>query len=385
MKIFTVSRSPICIFFWMLIFVVTPSLASSNEGPDQQLTQAESQEGGNPIFQFEVGGESFLKYGREAGSPMGGLSAIMVDMEGRMNSRFSFFGAFHFDSSVWHDFLNLPKEERRQGNGNPEVGLEVEEFFVTLHGKHFELTAGRMFSVLGYANQLHLADFQFITKPRMFTEYWGDNHGYSFDGVGLKWMTQWGGSRVSLFLEAAKNGIADENLMMNVVADFGQNVGELALGFRAFSHMNHQSDQDPLWHRAPLDYQTLYVPSAPTLTSNAFGASMNAFYQLGGQRSVFLQSEWMQRKMGDHGFSGGYAFLIFEHNARLSSSVMAQQLQIPCFTEDGMNTVDEKALTFGLSYFPLNNHRFRLEYSRHSNSDFYDNMFVAKWTFYLAP
>ncbi len=346
--------------------------------------EAGERDGDNPEFHIELGAETFYGFDQGAGSGLGGLAAIMIDMEGSIHERVSVFSAFHFDSSVWHDFMNKVEGDRQDLAFGYDIELEVEEFFITWEAipGALDITAGRMFSVLSYANQLHLADFQFNMKPRIFTDYWGDNHGFALDGLSAKLYYQHGRLDASLITEAAKNGYESESLSATGVLDAAINLNGLNLGLRGFGYMDHQHDDHPFLYRfshfGDVDYAF-----KEGLQLNAYGGGVNALWDTSPFfNSVFLQAEGVQRAFGDDTYAGGYAFVIFSHSERLETSFMYQQLEVPAWDNATILRDTEKAYIAGLSFFPWYNHRIRLEYHTYDNSMFYDNMLLLKYTFF---
>ncbi len=373
-------------------------LADEKEGPgragegiaddaeESSLPTDGSGEADNPFLIIELGGETYYKYSPEPGDGIGGLAAIMVDLDGQLSERLTFFGAFHFDSAVWHDFLNKPAFVRK-ADPDYDIELEVEEFFITWkpEATNLEFTAGRMFSVVSYANQLHLADFQFNMKPRIFTEYWGDNHGLALDGGSVKWFHDTGRSRTALLVEAAKNGYQSSHTVLTTTLDFAFNVGDFDMGIRGFGYFDHQENDHPFLKYVPSSHVSVAdaVELNNGLGMNAWGGGANLLWYTPGDRSVFFQTEWVNRKLANESFFGGYAFLILNHTNKISSSIMYQQLELPDFGSQMVDDTNERVYTVGLSYIPIYNHRLRLEYNHFSESSFYDNMLLAKWTFFL--
>jgi len=339
----------------------------------------------NPGFLIELGGELFYGYDTDSQEGLGGLAAIMIDMEGRLNKRVSMFGAFHFDSSVWHDFMNRFADDRTDLALGHDVELEVEEFFVTFEALPglLDLTGGRMFSVLSYANQLHLADFQFNMKPRIFTDYWGDNHGYAVDGLSAKLYREMTDVDISFIVEAAKGGHESEHLSLTGIADAVITNNQVSLGLRAFAFMDHQYQHHPMLYYLQT-HPGVEWPMQEGFQVNAYGGGMNMLWDTPVFESLFLQTEWLERKWGDLLFTGGYAFAILSHSDRLESSFMYQQLQVPgFFSHEEIRKTTERAYTAGISFYPWSDHRLRLEYSTYDNSMFYDNMLLLKYTFFV--
>ena len=338
----------------------------------------------NPVFEIELGGESFYAFDLAEKQGIAGLSAIMVDIDGHISNRLRLFAAFHFDSSVWYDFLNMPLVNRQHDGSEYDLELEVEEFFLTYHTPlmNMEISVGRMFSVISYANQLHLADFQFNIKPRIFTEYWGNNHGLAMDGGSVKWTGNVGPLQPSLVAEVAKNRYESEALVFTTVLDLSWSRNMLYLGLRGFGYFDHDNPNHPMLHWLPANAGQL-LQDKNQMGLNGLGVGFNALYNLGSERNVFFQSEWVNRSLSGQNYRGGYAFILWPLGDDFEGSFMVQQLERPLITDQNFVSVDEKAYTFGLSWFPLINHRLRLEYSVFDNSHFYNNMLTAKWTFYV--
>ncbi len=336
-------------------------------------------------LQIDLGGESFVAHDPAYGKSTAGLTAIMLDVDARINRRFSLFAAFHFDSEVWHGLINLPRAMRTDEARGPGLDLEVEEFFVSWSPlfPHLELTAGRMFSVSGYANQLHLADFHFNMKPRIFSAYWGDNHGLSLDGLSLKLSGRRGRAHAAFFVEAARNDQAREHSMLLTVADLRFGLEGFDLGFRGFAYADFHSFDHPLYQYAPEASLPLPGLGGGDFGLHALGGGMNAMWPMGAGKNLFFQAEWMQRNAPGESFGGGYAFVVLDHSERFSSSLMLQQLEVAAFSRGQWQKQSEKALTLGLSYYPVPYQRFRLEYARFSQSLYYDRLLLLKWTFFI--
>ncbi len=385
--------SLVWICLMMVAFVLAPKVALGFSTDEKEPDKAASvdvpdKEGANPgnpsWFELEIGGETFYTFSPESNKGIGGLAAIMVDMDVQIGERLFLFGAFHFDSSIWHDYLNKPSL-LREAQPDYDIELEVEEFFITWSPAMIplEITAGRMFSVVSYANQLHLADFQFNMKPRIFTAYWGDNHGVALDGASVKWYRETDRNRVAFLAEAAKNGYDDEYRVFTTTLDMALNIGSIDWGLRGFGYFDHQANDHPFLKQ--LGGDNAFAPELEEgMGLNAWGGGTNILWKTPGNRSLFFQTEWVNRKINDHFLTGGYAFVVLEHSDKFSSSLMYQQLEIPDFqTGGGMDIVNERAYTVGLSYFPVYDHRLRIEYNHFSNSSFYDSMLLAKWTFFI--
>lgn len=337
-----------------------------------------------PELTFEIGAETFYHIDTQSGNMMGGLAAIMIDISGKVNDRFSFFGAFHFDSSPWYELLNTPLFERQEAAIAYDIDLEVEEFFLDwkpLPGR-IELRAGRRFSRLSYANQLHLADFEFNMKPRIYTSYWGNNHGLALDGLSLE--LAGGGERVnvSILAEAAKNNRASDHAIVTTVVDARYAKDFFDIGLRGFAYFDHQTERHPfLIHLYDDDLGWVGLNSGMGL--NAWGGGFKGLWGFDENRFVHLQAEWVYRKIGNDFLTGMYAFLQVDVSEKITAGVMYQNLEMPVFTEHGLHSETEKAYTAGLSYFPQTGHRLRIEYSNFSNSTFYNDMIVVKWTFFF--
>jgi hypothetical protein len=345
---------------------------------------AESTYFSQPAFAIEVGAESFFHHDFRSNETLGGLAAIMIDMDARISQRFSFFGAFHFDTSPWYDFMNQPFIERQDAYFAYDIDLHVEEFYLTwaVVPERFELSAGRRFSMISYANQLHLADFQFNTKPRIFTEYWGDNHGMALDGIGLKWTVGHDNFSTSFLFEAAKNGYSADHTIAIGIVDARLELSALELGIRGFTYFDHQTENHPLFHYVP--GQTEWFLMDDGFSMNATGGGLNAYLPLNNNRSLLFQSEILNRKMAADNYFGMYGFLIFNYSTSIAGSVMYQQLDIPLLTEGFSDRTREHSVTLGVSYFPAPDHRVRIEYGHFSNSNFYRSMLLAKWTFCVS-
>ncbi len=382
------------------LFIHQPVTAFANENDtnreDKEMTNDEESgesEGDRdrssesyPFLIMEMGGETYSKYSPEAGDGIGGLAGIMVDLDGNLSEQMTFFGALHFDSSLWHDFLNKPAYIRKE-NSNNEIGMEVEEFFITWKPDiaNLEFTAGRMFSVISYANQLHMSDFQFNMKPRIFTEYWGDNHGLALDGGSIKWQYDAGRTRTAFLVEAARNGYQSEHTMLTSTVDFAFDMGNVDMGLRGFGYFDHQANDHPFFNNIPASDAPFVdaVELNDGLGMNAWGGGANFLWDRPGDRSVFFQTEWVNRKFANDNFFGGYAFLVLNHTDKISSSIMYQQLELPDFESGAINVTEEQVYTVGLTYLPVYNHRLRLEYNHFTDNSFYDNMLLAKWTFFI--
>lgn len=344
---------------------------------DERITRTD------PSFLIEVGAESFLYSGQRSSEVTGGLAAIMIDLDGRLSDRFSFFGAFHFDTSPWHAFLNQPMHERKDASFAYDIDLEVEEFFLTwlvVPGR-LALSMGRRFSRVSHVNQLHLADFQFNTKPRVYTEYWGNNHGLALDGIGLTWLHETDRFAGSLTLEAAKNGHLSEQTTATAILDAQYDLGPMVLGIRGFSYFDYETEDHPLFHHFQDDDLLL---NDTRIGMNAAGGSLFMSMPLINNRSLLFQSKVLNRKMAGHNFLGMYGFLILSFSESIAGSIMFQQLELPAFHDSIQGHYHERGITLGLSYFPVPEHRIRLEFSKFENSSFYTDMLLLKWTFYVS-
>ena len=362
------------------VFLISPYVTGSQPLQVQQnpLGTLIPQDETLPSFFVEMGGESFYKYGLDSKKGILGLSAIMIDAGGNISPRLSFFSAFHFDSSPWQDLINHPMGERES---EPQLELAVEEFFMNWLAipEILTVSAGRRFSRISYANQLHLSDFQFNMKPRVFTEYFGENHGLALDGIRLKYHPQIGAVQASLQGEAAKGGYASEQLVLTAILDLGWQRGSFDFGWRAFGYFDHQENNHPLMKYLPADKDLSFLQQG--LDLNAWGAGLNIVWAPMEAPRAFFQAEWFNRSFSDQNLKGGYAMAEWVHSPMISSIYMVQQLQIPDFSPTQMNTLTEKALTLGISVKPIESHRINFEYSQFSNSSFYNKMLLAKWSF----
>ncbi len=337
-----------------------------------------------PAFELKIGGEGFYSIEPATGNGFGGIAAIMVDMDASIHEHLDFFAAFHFDSALWDDFLNKPRLQREGLPPEHRIDLTVEEFFLSWipMGEILEIMAGRRFSGFSYANRLHLADFQFNMKPRIFTTYWGDNHGLALDGISLRVTLPNDGFSTSFMVEAAKSAYGGDQTVMTSVLDAGFSAGNLDIGLRGFGYFDHQTFCHPL-----LNYCNEDISSQLTLDEgfalNAFGGGTNLLWKTGGRKSVFFQAEWIGRRIMSNFLYGGYAFAKLVHSEKVSSSFMVQQLEMPDFLGEEPNGRIERSYNPGISYFPMEKHRFRLEYHYSDNSIYYRNMLLFKYTFFL--
>ena len=378
---------------WMMVLAGFVSMAQAEISPlpyhiDTTLPpddKTEDADKGTPTTNLEVGAEFFGHYNTQANEGMGGLAAIMIDLDVKLNERFSLFGAFHFDSSPWHDFLNETLEQRQHTPLAYDIKLEVEEFFADwiIIPERLKIRAGRRFSRYSYANQLHLADFEFNMKPRIYTSYWGNNHGMAIDGLSLKVKGSSGIANAALFMEAAKNGVASEQTLFTTVLDTHFDFRYFDLGVRGFTYFDHQNETHPLFIYLD-ETQTSLIPLNDQLGLNAWGGSTQWFFDLSDKKSLLLQAEWINRRMGDDFYPGMYAFVQLVHSERFLTSVMYQQLDIPVIKNNQITSQTEQVYTFGISYFPIEWHRLRLEYSHFSNSLHHRNMILLKYTFIVA-
>ncbi len=338
----------------------------------------------SPALELKIGGEGFYSMDPTTGNGFGGIAAIMVDIDASIHEHLVFFGAFHFDSALWDDFLNMPHLQREGLLPAYRIDLTVEEFFLTWTpmGEILEIMAGRRFSGISYANRLHLADFRFNMKPRIFTSYWGDNHGLALDGISLKLSPALGGFSSSFMIEAAKSAYGGDRAVISSVIDVGFTAGGLDVGLKGFGYFDHQTFCHPFLNYCNEEnFSQLNLNEGFSL--NAFGGGANLMWKTAGKRSVFFQAEWAGRRIMSSFLYGGYALVELVHSEKISSSLMVQQLEMPEFAAEELKGVIERSYTFGVSYFPQERHRLRLEYHHSDNSIYYRNMLLCKYTFFL--
>ncbi|ASB49775.1 hypothetical protein CDL62_11825 [Alkalitalea saponilacus] len=333
-----------------------------------------------PDIDLEIGGEIFAKQTTESGNYMLGLAAIMVDVDVIFNDKISLFGAFHFDSSPWHDLLNETRQTR-MGTPSPyDIELEVEEFYLTWNTTGFlTITAGRWFSRISPVNQLHLADFQFNMKPRIFTSYWGNNHGMAIDGIGTKLYYNNSNSEMALKTELAKNGIEKENTLLTNTLSYTYHNETTTINPRIFGYWEHQSNLHPFFAlEEEENFNNQELQTGHKI--NGWGGNLTIEQTMRNDQSLLFTAEWMNRKFGNRSYPGGYAFLVYSPTDKWNASIMYQQLKLPLL-EPGIGSMSEKSITTGVSWFPYQNHRLRLEYQHYGEKIYHENMLLLKYTF----
>ncbi|TCO09772.1 hypothetical protein [Natronoflexus pectinivorans] len=333
-----------------------------------------------PQVDLEIGGELFAKQTTESGNYMMGVAAVMIDIDLVFNEKVSLFGAFHFDSSPWHDLLNETRQTRMTESSPYDIELEVEEFYLTWNATRFlTVTAGRWFSRISPVNQLHLADFQFNMKPRIFTSYWGSNHGMAIDGIGTKLHYSTDNSELALKTEFAKNGIEKENTLFTNTLSYKHTNERTTINPRIFGYWEHQTTNHPFL--ALQDEENFKMRELRTgLKKNGWGGSLTISHNIRSNQSLLFTTEWMNRKYGSSNYPGAYAFLVYSPSENWSASIMYQQLKLPLAT-DGVGTINEKSIISGISWFPYTNHRLRLEYQHYGEKIYHENMLLMKYTF----
>lgn len=372
---------------WLLLSLTLIFLMICQAGKAQQSTigvaQPEESMESLPLLDLELSGETFFKQGFSSGRNFMGLAAIMVDLSGSLNPQLSFSGAIGFDSSLWQDFLNTPATYRYQPQSQAEMTPAVEAFSITWtpEGGPFSVTAGRMISGIGFADHQYSADSYFNFNPRIFTEYWGDNAGLSLDGIRGQWKQQYNELTTTLMVEAAKNGYDSEQVILTTIFDIGLKAGPIEISSRWFGYFDHQEHEHP-----SLRWHTLGNPDSfvcEGMGFNAWGAAVNSSWEKNGLQKAIIQLQFMNRKLGNTFMTGSYAFLVWNHTPRLSSSLMLQHLERPVFPEASLEVTQEQGILLGMAYVPLPGHRLCLEYNYFENSSFYGNMLVAKWNFFI--
>jgi hypothetical protein len=337
----------------------------------------------NRKLDFDLTGETFFAFDYRTRKGLGGLAHIMFDIDIHLTDIISVTGAFHFDTSPWQNFLNKPAAYRQENKVLAyDIKIEAEEFFIKLSQpiKNFDVYVGRMFSYISYANQLHVNDFQYNIKPRIFTDYWGNNHGFSLDGLRARLFTGRNNIVASLFIEAAKAGEYSENKVITAIADATFDLGTLQIGLRGFSYFDHQTSNHPMLRYLPLN-QVERFNLRDEFGLNSHGIGFRAKWHGKLSEPVLFQTEWMNRRVSKDFYSGGYAFLIIPLKEKLMGSIMFQQLENAVLYDDDSYSNKEKAATLGLWYLPITDHRLRLEHSRYFNSLFYRSLTTIKWTF----
>lgn len=373
------------IFLWLGLMLFNGQGFSANHFNDSGEAGALMQPDSifRPSIGLEVGGELFYKYGLQSKDHLGGLAAIMVDVDFHISRSLTGFGAFHFDSSPWYDFMN--RSFQTGDSDHPDIELHVEEFFAEWAPvEFFRLKAGRRYSRFSQVNQLHLADFQFATKPRILTAYMGDNHGLALDGVSMQWLINSGGSTFWWLTELEKTGLAGEDLSFTTVLNWTLDLGSSDLSIRTYGFFDHQQREDNRLYNsfAPDEYALLPLDSDIGL--NAWGGSVRYEASRSSRRPLMLHAELMNRRISDRYFTGGFAFVHYGFAQRWIANMMYQQLDLPFIADDALDFVTERSVTIGIAFMATPDQRIRLEYSYYDGSPFYNDMLLLKYTFQLG-
>jgi len=366
--------------------IFTLSAEGFSEEPGRRDTVAMS-DTANPVqrsLDVDVGAELFAKYAFPDGGTMAGIGAIMVDADLRISPSVTGFGAFRFDGRSWYNYLN----RGRLGDYKQEAeyAFHVEEFFVLWQPiPLLEIKAGRRYSRISPANQLHLADFEFNAKPRIFTAYMGENYGLGVDGISMQWNLEREKNHLYWLTEASKNSMNQRDLMITSSLGYIRKGLQHTISLRGFIIADHESWRG---HRLlgaihPLDYAKLYL--IDEMDINTWGTSLVVDRALGNGRSLRLQGEYISQQIGGNWFRGGYAFLHYHFRPKWQVNLMYQALEVPelhpkylLFTHN-----NEQIITAGFAWLPNQDQRIRIEYTPYFNLDYYVLLF--KYTFMVRP
>lgn len=372
-----------CLGLILVFFKSQVLLANQLTGKGDVVSLTQPDSSFRPSVGLDVGGELFYKYGLHSNRHFGGLAAIMIDVDYNISRNITGFGAFHFDSSPFYDFMN--RSFQTEDSEHPDIELHVEEFFVEWTPvTFFRLKAGRRYSRFSQVNQLHLADFQFSTKPRILTAYMGDNHGLALDGVSMQWLLHSGSSTFWWLTELEKTGFSGEDLSFTTVLNWRLAIGSSNLMVRTYGFFDHQQRPDNRLFNsfAPDEYALLPLDSVIGL--NAWGGSVRFEALQSSGRPLILHAELMNRRVSDRYFTGGFAFVHYGFAERWIANMMYQQLDVPFIADSDLDFVTERSLTLGLSFIATPDQRIRLEYSYFHDSPFFDDMLLLKYTFQLG-
>ncbi len=333
-------------------------------------------------IQLDLGGEFFAQQSLQNNESLIGLAAIMVDVDLYLNEKLTGFAAFHFDSSPWHSFLN--RSYNYNETDEYDISLHVEEFHMQWQAtKIISLKVGRRYAGISAVNAMHLADFDFSTKPRIFTMYYGDNHGLAIDGLSLKLEQSFGNSNISLENEWGKNSIHRNTGQLSSTLRYQYENDKNIIDARIYGYFDYQNAPENkllnLFDAA--DYYSLQPSNA--FEMNAKGASLSYNYILSDQKNLLLHAELMTREIGKKSYMGGFAYLQAQFSEKWNASIMYQELKVPFFENSLLNAYTERITTLGISYEPNENQRIRLEYSNTNNNPFYDNMLLLKYRVYV--
>ncbi len=361
-----------------LIIIKSPLFAAETVSRTDSISR--------PQLFVEIGGETFYSFQAGNNNLYGGLAAIMIDMELLVNRQFTLFSAFHFDSDKWHALLN-PSLGTDPGDIDPGgIGLEVEEFFLKWApgNSGFNLSAGKMLARIGFANQVHLSDFEFAIKPRVFSEYWGDNHGVYTEGLRASYLVQTGVLDLGFRLEASKTDLSETAMEVIPSMDLGLSIGNTNLGLKAFAKFDHQTEAHSFWNRLTADAHQAFIMEDGG-GFNSFGGGLSIFHEYDAEKNLHFQTEWISRRFASQQYLGGYAFLKYTPSSSFRYGIMFQDLQLPALSQSGVVMENETSLVGNISYFPNDSQRIMVEYSHFPNSLFYGSMIMLKWTFVFNP
>jgi len=335
-------------------------------------------------FEIEIGGEFFAKQAFEKKPFLTGLAAIMIDLDFQVSNRLSGFAAFHFDSGIWHSFINrsfIVDEEK----DHTDIELHVEEFFVAWNPINFlELKAGRRYSRISRANYMHLADFEFNAKPRVFTTFFGDNHGLAIDGLSGEVKMESEKTSFSFLTEIGRNGDQSNNLIVTSTMEAGFESKNWNASIKGFSIFDHQQNDNPWFSKSISPERQNLLNLTEGLKMNALGASISLFTSVTKTLDINISTETFSRKLGNAKLFGGFGFARATFGKRFSLALMYQAVEIPTIENNSIASIREQSTTLGVSWFPTDRQRLNLEFSNFSNSPFYNNMVLLKYTFNIG-
>lgn len=371
-------------FLCLLLAGLMLSIATQASKPGTSLDDIEQT--GKPKLTPEAGAEFFFLQNTASSENLIGLAAVMIDLDMVISRQATAFAAFHFDASPFYSFLN--RSFQTEMNPDYEIDLHVEELYALWEpAAYFALKAGRRYSGISPVNELHLADFQFNMKPRIFTAYIGDNHGLAIDGLSMKWTLPLGPGRLSWLTEAAKNSFSGKDWVVTAILDWSANEikNGYSFGIRAFSYFDHQKKTDKHLYNTfhPEELAMLHLQKDMNL--NAHGFSVSFAKETAGNRGLYFHAEWMQVRISRRFYSGGFAFVHMALSEKWYAGLMYQQLELPFIEGDQLDRLTEYSITPGLSYKSSPNQRIRLEIGLYENSPFFDQFLLLKYTFVIGP
>ncbi len=337
-----------------------------------------------PGIEMDFGLELFAKKEFEKCPFRVGLAAFMIDLGVKASDKFWGFAALHFDSKNWHSFLNR-SFEAKESDGDFGIELHLEELFVAWNPlKRLEIKAGRRYSRISRANSLHLSEFEFNTKPRVLTKFFGDNHGLAIDGICGQMDFEFGGATINILSEIGRNNREASGLIIsNSIEAVFENKNS-TLGLKGFTIFDKQQNENPWFsNNIPKEYHN-QLNLTEGVNLNSFGLIINYSTKISKGLSLQISAEGLTRKLGNKNFYGGFGFTHFKFNNKFAGGIMLQDVNFPHFEYGSLNSIREKATTLGLSWYPDTNKRLNLEWSTFSNSPFYNNMVLMKYTLILG-